>query len=124
MIRPFIATMTKSELHAVMTGGFATIAGSVLGAYIGFGVSTFLVIVADVVVVVVVVVIVVVVVVVVLVVVIVVVLVVIVVVVVLAIPSWSLWGSAGIIIAVVRCECIPGEKRTACVISLLCHRVT
>ena len=31
--------MTLSELHAVMTGGFATIAGSVLGAYIGFGVS-------------------------------------------------------------------------------------
>ena len=31
--------MTESELHAVMTGGFATIAGSVLGAYISFGVS-------------------------------------------------------------------------------------
>lgn len=31
--------MTKSELHAVMTGGFATIAGSVLGAYIAFGIS-------------------------------------------------------------------------------------
>ena len=31
--------MTVSELHAVMTGGFATIAGSVLGAYISFGVS-------------------------------------------------------------------------------------
>ena len=26
--------MTKSEIHAVMTGGFATIAGSVLAAYI------------------------------------------------------------------------------------------
>ncbi|KAL3832315.1 hypothetical protein ACJMK2_023969 [Sinanodonta woodiana] len=38
MIRPFLADMTKSELHAVMTGGFATIAGTVLGAYIGFGV--------------------------------------------------------------------------------------
>nr|KAG5693766.1 hypothetical protein BaRGS_032450 [Batillaria attramentaria] len=38
MIRPFIGRMTRSELHAVMTGGFATIAGSVLGAYIGFGV--------------------------------------------------------------------------------------
>ncbi|GFR93530.1 sodium/nucleoside cotransporter [Elysia marginata] len=38
MIGPFIPTMTRSELHAVMTGGFATIAGSVLGAYIGFGV--------------------------------------------------------------------------------------
>ena len=31
--------MTKSELHAVMTGGFATIAGSVMAAYINFGVS-------------------------------------------------------------------------------------
>ncbi|RUS69890.1 hypothetical protein EGW08_022348 [Elysia chlorotica] len=38
MIRPFVPSMTRSELHAVMTGGFATIAGSVLGAYIGFGV--------------------------------------------------------------------------------------
>lgn len=39
LIRPFLETMTESELHAVMTGGFATIAGSVLGAYISFGVS-------------------------------------------------------------------------------------
>ena len=39
MIRPFLGKMTKSELHAVMTGGFATIAGTVLGAYIGFGVG-------------------------------------------------------------------------------------
>ncbi|XP_059163816.1 solute carrier family 28 member 3-like [Physella acuta] len=39
MIRPYIGTMTSSELHAVMVGGFATIAGSVLGAYIGFGVD-------------------------------------------------------------------------------------
>lgn len=31
--------MTKSELHAVMTGGFATIAGSVLAAYINFGIK-------------------------------------------------------------------------------------
>ncbi|EDV25883.1 uncharacterized protein TRIADDRAFT_11737, partial [Trichoplax adhaerens] len=38
LVRPFLATMTKSELHAVMTGGFATIAGAVLGAYIGMGV--------------------------------------------------------------------------------------
>lgn len=34
--------MTKSELHAVMSGGFATIAGSVMAAYISFGVSFFL----------------------------------------------------------------------------------
>jgi nucleoside permease NupC len=39
MVRPFLATMTKSELHAVMTGGFATIAGGVLAAYISFGVN-------------------------------------------------------------------------------------
>ncbi|CAL1526427.1 unnamed protein product [Lymnaea stagnalis] len=38
MIRPFLPKMTSSELHTVMVGGFATIAGSVLGAYIGFGV--------------------------------------------------------------------------------------
>lgn len=39
LIRPFLPKMTKSEIHAVMTGGFATIAGSVLGAYISFGIS-------------------------------------------------------------------------------------
>lgn len=38
MIRPLLEDMTRSELHAVMTGGFATIAGSVLGAFITFGV--------------------------------------------------------------------------------------
>ena len=31
--------MTLSEIHAVMTGGFATISGTVLGAFISFGVS-------------------------------------------------------------------------------------
>ncbi|XP_022111135.1 solute carrier family 28 member 3-like isoform X2 [Acanthaster planci] len=39
LIRPYLPKMTRSELHAVMTGGFATIAGSVLGAYISFGIS-------------------------------------------------------------------------------------
>ncbi len=38
LIRPFIATMTNSELMAVMTGGFATIAGGVMAAYVGMGV--------------------------------------------------------------------------------------
>ena len=33
--------MTKSELFTVMTGGFATIAGAVLAAYISFGVGLF-----------------------------------------------------------------------------------
>ncbi|HSK79853.1 MAG TPA: nucleoside transporter C-terminal domain-containing protein, partial [Thermoanaerobaculia bacterium] len=38
LIRPYVATMTNSELMAVMTGGFATIAGGVLAAYVGMGV--------------------------------------------------------------------------------------
>ncbi|CAG2229453.1 SLC28A [Mytilus edulis] len=38
LIGPFLGLMTKSELNAVMTGGFATIAGGVLAAYISFGV--------------------------------------------------------------------------------------
>lgn len=36
LIKPFVATMTRSELMAVMTGGFATVAGGVLGAYVAF----------------------------------------------------------------------------------------
>ena len=39
MIRPMLPHMTRSELHAVMTGGFATVAGGVLAAYISFGVG-------------------------------------------------------------------------------------
>ncbi|XP_063969855.1 solute carrier family 28 member 3-like isoform X1 [Lytechinus pictus] len=39
LIRPFLKDMTRSEIHAVMTGGFATIAGSVLGAYVLSGIS-------------------------------------------------------------------------------------
>ncbi|MEO1227648.1 MAG: nucleoside transporter C-terminal domain-containing protein [Myxococcota bacterium] len=35
LIRPFIAGMTTSELMAVMTGGFATVAGGVMIAYVG-----------------------------------------------------------------------------------------
>lgn len=35
LIRPFIADMTESELMAVMTGGFATVAGGVMVAYVG-----------------------------------------------------------------------------------------
>jgi len=35
LIKPYLADMTKSELMAVMVGGFATIAGAVLVAYIG-----------------------------------------------------------------------------------------
>uniref|UniRef100_A0A7S1VSV7 Sodium/nucleoside cotransporter n=1 Tax=Grammatophora oceanica TaxID=210454 RepID=A0A7S1VSV7_9STRA len=39
LVRPFMPEMTESELHAVMTGGFATIAGSVFGVYISFGID-------------------------------------------------------------------------------------
>ncbi|XP_061468325.1 solute carrier family 28 member 3 [Rhineura floridana] len=38
LVKPYLPYITKSELHAVMTAGFATIAGSVLGAYISFGI--------------------------------------------------------------------------------------
>ncbi|OUL36313.1 NupC/NupG family nucleoside CNT transporter [Nostoc sp. 106C] len=38
IVKPYVASMTQSELHAVMTGGFATIAGGVLGAYLSFGI--------------------------------------------------------------------------------------
>jgi len=34
MVRPFISQMTKSELMAVMTGGFATVAGGILAIYV------------------------------------------------------------------------------------------
>ncbi|RMF72569.1 MAG: NupC/NupG family nucleoside CNT transporter, partial [Planctomycetota bacterium] len=34
-VRPYIAGMTRSQIAALMTGGFATIAGSVLAAYVG-----------------------------------------------------------------------------------------
>lgn len=34
LVRPFIERMTQSELMALMTGGFATVAGGVLAAYV------------------------------------------------------------------------------------------
>ncbi|MBT4111581.1 MAG: NupC/NupG family nucleoside CNT transporter [Candidatus Marinimicrobia bacterium] len=36
MVRPFIDKMTKSELMAVMTGGFATVSGGVLAIYVSW----------------------------------------------------------------------------------------
>ena len=35
LIKPFIKTMTRSEINTVMVGGFATVAGGVLAAYVG-----------------------------------------------------------------------------------------
>jgi nucleoside permease NupC len=37
-LKPFLNDISRSELNAVMTGGFATVAGTVIGAYIEFGV--------------------------------------------------------------------------------------
>ncbi|HEX5218291.1 MAG TPA: nucleoside transporter C-terminal domain-containing protein [Verrucomicrobiae bacterium] len=39
VIRPYLPTMTRSEILALMTGGMATIAGGVLAAYVAFGIS-------------------------------------------------------------------------------------
>ncbi|KAL7628483.1 hypothetical protein AAE478_002686 [Parahypoxylon ruwenzoriense] len=39
LVRPFVPHMTLAEIHQVMTCGFATIAGSVLVAYIGLGLN-------------------------------------------------------------------------------------
>ncbi len=40
IVKPYVPTMTQSELFAVMTGGFATVAGGTLGAYLSFGLPT------------------------------------------------------------------------------------
>lgn len=39
VVRPYVAKMTDSELMAIMVGGFATIAGGVLAAYVGMGID-------------------------------------------------------------------------------------
>lgn len=39
VVRPFIPNMTRSELFAVMTGGLASVAGSVLAGYAGLGIE-------------------------------------------------------------------------------------
>ena len=38
LIKPYLSSLTRSELHSIMTGGFATIAGGVMAAYISFGI--------------------------------------------------------------------------------------
>ena len=38
-IQPMLPYLTLSEIHTVMTSGFATVAGGVLAAYISLGVS-------------------------------------------------------------------------------------
>lgn len=39
VIKPYLNTMTSSELMAVMVGGFATVAGGVMAAYVRFGID-------------------------------------------------------------------------------------
>ena len=39
LIKPFVEHLTQAELHQIMCSGFATIAGSVLIAYISLGVN-------------------------------------------------------------------------------------
>ena len=39
VIRPYLETMTRSEIMAVMVGGFATVAGGVMAAYVRFGID-------------------------------------------------------------------------------------
>lgn len=41
VVRPYIERMTRSELMALMTGGFATVAGTVLGVYMVFVGETY-----------------------------------------------------------------------------------
>lgn len=36
VIKPYVSEMTLSELHCVMVGGMATVAGGVMAAYVGF----------------------------------------------------------------------------------------
>ncbi len=48
LIKPYLDNVTRSELNAIMVGGFATVAGGVLAAYISFGIPASHLIVASV----------------------------------------------------------------------------
>ena len=39
LVRPYMESMTRSELTAMLTGGMATISGSVMAAYVGLGID-------------------------------------------------------------------------------------
>ncbi|MBI5485954.1 MAG: NupC/NupG family nucleoside CNT transporter [Deltaproteobacteria bacterium] len=41
VVKPYLEKMTVSELHAVMVGGMATIAGGVMAAYVGMLINVF-----------------------------------------------------------------------------------
>ncbi|XP_017126543.1 sodium/nucleoside cotransporter 1 [Drosophila elegans] len=48
LVRPYIAILTMSELHTICTSGYASVSGSVFGAYVSFGASAALLISASV----------------------------------------------------------------------------
>lgn len=48
LIKPYLSNMTKSEISAIMTCGFATVAGGVMAGYIAMGIPTKHLIVASV----------------------------------------------------------------------------
>ncbi|XP_026736887.1 solute carrier family 28 member 3 [Trichoplusia ni] len=37
LVKPYLALQTPSELHVIMSSGFATVSGTILASYIGFG---------------------------------------------------------------------------------------
>ncbi len=39
VVKPYVSSMTMSELMAVMVGGFATVAGGIMAAYVRFGID-------------------------------------------------------------------------------------
>lgn len=39
LVKPYISTMTKSELNAIMVGGMATVAGGVMAGYVAMGIN-------------------------------------------------------------------------------------
>ncbi|KAF5279900.1 hypothetical protein FQA39_LY18198 [Lamprigera yunnana] len=39
LLKPYLEDLTASEIHSIMTSGFATVSGTVLAAYISFGAS-------------------------------------------------------------------------------------
>lgn len=39
VVKPYIGSMTRSEVMAMMTGGMATVSGGVMAAFVGFGVD-------------------------------------------------------------------------------------
>ena len=39
VVKPYVERMTQSELMAIMTGGFATVSGGVLAAYVRYGID-------------------------------------------------------------------------------------